>query len=213
MREHPGADGHQPGAVRAHHPIAAHVVGRDLPATARACAAPASSNASRPRRTPHSRFTAVGRARATRLAAARTRDFVRTVLAASATPNAPAAPRAGAPRTASDDTAPISESTSRQVRNLSRPGNARWSIRRIAPRHHSIVGGIGSAAVAEDVTNRVREEDPSGDWCATPATGTARSPRRPRSRLRRRASGSRTRRCAQLRALSRRRLRGPCPSR
>ncbi|WP_162233236.1 hypothetical protein [Protofrankia coriariae] len=51
--------------------------------------------------------------------------------AARATPKAPAAPRAGAPRTASRRTAATSASTSVTSRWTSRAGSAVWSSRRM----------------------------------------------------------------------------------
>src|SRR6266511_1487805 len=115
-------------------------------ASARAASAPPSSHAAIARATPHERFTAVGRASARRRAAARTPPASSIVRAARATPNAPAAPSAGAPRTASDRTASHRSSTVAHSTNRSSPGSARWSIRRTLPRRHSIVGGIGSTS-------------------------------------------------------------------
>ena len=69
---------------------------------------------------------------------------VETVDAASATPYAPAAPSAGAPRTASDRIAAMSSPTDAHSRKQSRSGNSRWSTSRTRPRRHSMVGGIGS---------------------------------------------------------------------
>ena len=123
------------GAVRADQPVAAHVVGRERLRGGERGVAPPRSYASRPRATPHARLTAVGRARASAAPRpTRTWRFVRSVCAASATPNAPAAPSAGAPRTASVAIASTSVSTSAHTTNRSRAGSARWSSSRTASR-------------------------------------------------------------------------------
>ena len=95
------------------------------------------------RRTPQARFTAVGRAAATSSATgpsssrkhgpfpAHPRDVARaapTLPAHSATAAAPAMPRAGAPRTASDLTASTTTRQSPVRSKASSPGRRRWSM-------------------------------------------------------------------------------------
>ena len=141
-----------------------------------------------PRSTPHARLTAVGRVRAMpRRGRARTSACVRSVRAASATPYAPAAPSAGAPRTASVGIASTSCVDGRGSRGTAAaPGSARWSSRR--------TGRAATRSSAGSV-RREHRRGPFGQQRETElrvrAISSERSravhDRRPRSRPRRRA--------------------------
>src|SRR5205085_1014676 len=100
------------------------------------------SSAARARSTPHARLTAVGRVATSRRAASGTSS---SSTDARATPMAPAAPNAGAPRTAIERMASQRSSTAVQSRNASASGRRRWSISRTWSPHHSMVGGIPAA--------------------------------------------------------------------
>ena len=96
--------------------------------------------------TPHARLTAVGRRRGDPRRRARTCAWSAACRAASATPNAPAAPERGAPRTASGrDRVDERSSTSVQSTKRSRPAAPRWSMSRTArAATRSSAGSIGA---------------------------------------------------------------------
>src|SRR5581483_6736163 len=91
--------------------------------------------------------------------------------AASATPYAPVAPSAGAPRTAIDVIASHTSRTVEHSTNVNRAGSARWSMRRTRPFRHSTVGGMACLLVALAAGRDTRPADARRSCELTPASG------------------------------------------
>src|SRR5690606_36107070 len=112
---------------------------RTASAAARTASGPSASRDAA-RAVPAARLTAVGRAVAIRrTAASRAAGSWGCSRAASTTPRAPATPRAGAPRTASDRTASTSSATVASRRRTTSPGSRVWSMISIAPSTQSML--------------------------------------------------------------------------